>query len=129
VDNVVQASNTWKKESEVADVYFNRVGHFFGQGYWGERPGGKDLAVDIFKMALKDAKAAIHSRSSNVFATLDNDDVFQYLGATAMAIRQVNARRRRPSSSTSPTARAASTRPWTSSWAGRCAPATPIPSG
>lgn len=90
VDNVVQASNTWSKESDVADVYFNRVGHLFGQGYWGERPGGAALAVDVFKLALKDAKAAIHSRSSNVFATLDNDDVFQYLGATAMAIRQVN---------------------------------------
>jgi len=90
VDNVVQASNTWQRESEVADVYFNRVGHLFGQGYWGDRPGGKELAVDLFKMALKDAKAAIHSRSSNLYGTLDNDDVFQYLGATAMAIRQVN---------------------------------------
>lgn len=90
VDNVVQASNTWKDEKAIADVYFNRVGHLFGQGYWGERPGGQALAVDLFKMALKDAKAAIHSRASNVFGTLDNDDVFQYLGATAMAIRQVN---------------------------------------
>ncbi len=93
IDNVVQASNTWRDEAEVADVYFNRVGHLFGQGYWGERPktpDGQPLAVDIFKMALKDAKAAIHARSSNVYATLDTDDVFQYLGATAMAIRQVN---------------------------------------
>lgn len=90
VDNVVQAANTWDKESQVADVYFNRVGHLFGQGYWGDRPGGAALAVDIFKMALKDAKAAIHSRSSNLYGTLDNDDVFQYLGATSMAIRQVN---------------------------------------
>ncbi|WP_398305006.1 cobaltochelatase subunit CobN [Zoogloea sp.] len=90
VDNVIQASNTWKDEKAIADVYFNRVGHLFGQGYWGERPGGAALAVDLFKMALKDAKAAVHSRASNVFGTLDNDDVFQYLGATAMAIRQVN---------------------------------------
>ena len=90
VNNVIQASNTWDQESQVADVYFNRVGHLFGQGYWGDRPGGATLAVDIFKMALQDAKAAIHSRSSNLYATLDNDDVFQYLGATAMAIRQVN---------------------------------------
>lgn len=90
VDNVVQASNTWDQESQVADVYFNRVGHLFGQGYWGDRPGGAALAVDVFKMALKDAKAAIHSRSSNLYGTLDNDDVFQYLGATSMAIRQVN---------------------------------------
>jgi len=91
VDSVIQASNTWKNESEVADVYFNRVGHLFGQGYWGERPGGKkDLAVDIFKMALKGAKATIISRASNLVATLDNDDVFQYLGASAMAVRQVD---------------------------------------
>lgn len=90
VDNVARASNTWDNESQVADVYFNRVGHLFGQGYWGDRPGGTTLAVDIFKMALKDAKAAIHSRASNLYGTLDNDDALQYLGGTSMAIRQVN---------------------------------------
>ncbi|MDR1162312.1 MAG: cobaltochelatase subunit CobN [Candidatus Accumulibacter sp.] len=90
INNVIQASNTWEDDGKVADVYFNRVGNLFGQGYWGESPGGKALAVDIFKMALKDAKAAIHARSSNLYGTLDNDDVFQYLGGTAMAIRQVN---------------------------------------
>ncbi|MDR3323112.1 MAG: cobaltochelatase subunit CobN [Zoogloeaceae bacterium] len=90
VNTVAQASNTWKTEAEVADVYFNRVGHLFGQGYWSDRPGGGTLAVDIFKLALKDAKAAIHARSSHLYGTLDNDDVLQYLGATSMAIRQVN---------------------------------------
>ena len=90
VNSVIQASNTWDDEKKIADVYFNRVGNLFGQGYWGDSPGGKDLAVDIFKMALKDAKAAVHARSSNLYGTLDNDDVFQYLGATSMAIRQVN---------------------------------------
>lgn len=90
VNRAVQSSNTWGKESEVADVYFNRVGHLFGQGYWGDRPGGKELAVDIFKMALKGTKATIIARSSNLIATLDNDDVYDYMGASAMAIRQVD---------------------------------------
>jgi cobaltochelatase CobN len=90
VERVVQASNTWKNESEVADVYFNRLGNLFGQGYWGDRPGGKELAVDIFKMALKGTKATIIARSSNLIATLDNDDVFDYMGGSALAIRQVN---------------------------------------
>lgn len=90
VSKVVDASNTWGKESEVADVYFNRMGHMFGQGYWGDNPGGKALAVDVFKMALKGAKATIIARSSNLFATLDNDDLYDYMGGSAMAIRQVN---------------------------------------
>jgi cobaltochelatase CobN len=90
IENIVQASNTWNQESQVADVYFNRLGHLFGQGYWGARPGGNELAVDVFKMALAGVKATILSRSSNLIATLDNDDVYQYLGASAMAIRQVD---------------------------------------
>ncbi|WP_319238495.1 cobaltochelatase subunit CobN [uncultured Propionivibrio sp.] len=90
VSRVVDASNTWKNEGEIADVYFNRLGHLFGQGYWGDRPGGKDLAVNIFKMALKGAKATVIARSSNLFATLDNDDLYDYMGGSAMAIRQVN---------------------------------------
>lgn len=87
---VIQASNTWDDDAKVADVYFNRAGHLFGQGFWGERPGDAGLAVDLFKLALKGAKAAIHSRSSHLYGTLDNDDVLQYLGGTALAIRQVN---------------------------------------
>ncbi|MFA5630838.1 MAG: cobaltochelatase subunit CobN [Porticoccaceae bacterium] len=90
LDGVIQASNSWDDDAQVAAVYFNRVGHLFGQGYWGERPGAEGLAVDIFKMALSGAKAAIHSRASHLYGTLDNDDVFQYLGGTALAIRQVN---------------------------------------
>ena len=90
IEDTIQASNTWKNESEVADVYINRVGNLFGQGYWGDRPGVPGLAVDIFKMALKDARAVVHSRSSNVYGVLDNDDNFQYLGGAAMAIRQVD---------------------------------------
>lgn len=92
IEGVALASNTWTDEKEIAEVYFNRIGHFYGQGYYGDRPGGTALAVDIFKMALKDAKATIHARSSNLYGTLDNDDVYQWLGATSMAVRQVNGR-------------------------------------
>lgn len=95
LDKVIPLSNTWGSgktgEEQVAGVYFMRMHHAFGQGLWGEaandRPG---LAVDLFKGALKGAQAAIHSRSSNIYATLDNDDFYQYLGGTALAIRQVN---------------------------------------
>jgi len=39
---------------------------------------------------LKGTKATIIARSSNLIATLDNDDVFDYMGGSALAIRQVN---------------------------------------
>lgn len=46
--------------------------------------------IDVFKSALSGSKAVLHSNSSNLYGVLDNDDVFQYLGGTAMAIRQID---------------------------------------
>jgi cobaltochelatase CobN len=93
LDNVIRAGNTWNSEEQVAEVYFKRMGHLFGQGFWGDKPvapDGTPLAIDVFKLALKDVKAVLHSRTSNLYGTLDNDDVFQFLGGAAMAVRQVN---------------------------------------
>lgn len=103
LDNTITAqSNEWSEERQVAEVYFKRIGHLFGQGFWGDAPAapsaqgtaspgdGKALAVDIFKMALEGVNLVQHSRASNLFGTLDNDDVFQFLGGAAMAVRQVN---------------------------------------
>jgi cobaltochelatase CobN len=92
LDNVIVASNTWDTEKQVIDVYFMRMSHLYGQGFWGEsgEHKGQKLGDTLLKNALSGSKIAIHSRSSNVIATLDNDDFFQYLGGTAMAIRSVD---------------------------------------
>jgi cobaltochelatase CobN len=96
IPNITEASGTWKKEEEVIGVYFNRMGHLFGQGFWGEKPEEADkslpkgLSVDLFQQSLSGTDMVVHSRSSNVYAALDNDDFFQYLGATAMAVRAVD---------------------------------------
>ncbi len=98
VDTVIPMSNTWDNEKQVADVYFMRMSHMYGQGFWGNKVSSEELGVKseedvsltLFKNALSGSKIAVHSRSGNVFATLDNDDFFQYLGGTAMAIRSVD---------------------------------------
>ncbi len=92
LDKVIVASNSWDNEQQVADVYFMRMSHLYGQGFWGDsgEHGREKLGETLLKSALSGSKIAIHSRSSNVFATLDNDDFFQYLGGTAMAIRAVD---------------------------------------
>jgi cobaltochelatase CobN len=90
LENVILAGNTWSTETEVIDVYFRYNSHLFGQGFWGDQPGGAEASQAVFRSALKDVKAVLHSRSSNLYGTLDNDDVYQYLGGSAMAVRAVN---------------------------------------
>lgn len=90
LENIILAGNTWSSEQEVIDVYFKRNGHLFGQGFWGDQPQSAEISEAVFKLALKDVKAVLHSRSSNLYGTLDNDDVYQYLGGAAMAVRNVN---------------------------------------
>ncbi len=97
---VITKSDSWKGEKEVADVFFRKTGYLFGQGFWGEGriaesgEAGKgseaDLGLLLFKNALSGTKIAVHGRSSNLFGTLDNDDVFQYLGGLTMAVRAVD---------------------------------------
>ncbi|MBU2226972.1 MAG: cobaltochelatase subunit CobN [Proteobacteria bacterium] len=90
--NVIPRSNSWDNEKQVADVYFMRMSHLFGQGFWSakEEEGSEDISRTLLKSALSGSKMAIHSRSSNLYATLDNDDFFQYLGGTALAIRTLD---------------------------------------
>jgi cobaltochelatase CobN len=92
LDKVIPLSNTWEREGQVADVYFMRMGHLYGQGFWGESEGEgqEELGQVLLKNALSGTKAVIHSRSTNLYATLDNDDFFQYLGGTAMAVRALD---------------------------------------
>jgi cobaltochelatase CobN len=103
LNKVIPMSNTWTEEKEIANVYLNRMGNPYGQGFWGgldvstkdgQPAAGKEipasLGVDLFKLALTDVKATIHSRSTNTYAALDNDDFYQYLGGSAIALRAVN---------------------------------------
>ncbi|MDD2720849.1 MAG: cobaltochelatase subunit CobN [Gallionella sp.] len=103
VNKVVPKSNTWTDENQIADVYLNRNGNPYGQGYWGgldtsakdgQPQVGKEipttLGVDLFKLALTGVNANIHSRSSNTYAALDNDDFYDALGGAALAVRAVN---------------------------------------
>ncbi|WP_342751037.1 cobaltochelatase subunit CobN [Termitidicoccus mucosus] len=94
IEKVITDDKGWSDESQVADVFMNRMSHLFGQGFWGEDPAAAakdpELAKHVFRLALKGSKGVIHSRSGAVYASLDIDDFYQYLGGTAMAIRQVD---------------------------------------
>jgi len=75
-------SGAWNSSSQVVNTYENRQGYAYGQGMWGES------AKHVFRENLSGVDAAVHSRSSNLYGTMDNDDVFQYLGGMTMAVKQ-----------------------------------------
>jgi len=60
------------------------MGHGFGGGIWGE------AMHEEFKAALSGTQAIVHSRASNLYATLDNDDYFSYGGSIAIGVRRVD---------------------------------------
>jgi cobaltochelatase CobN len=81
VSQMASGSGMWEDEREVVDVYENRVGFVYGGGRWGVP------ARALLKENLAGVEVTVHSRSSNIYGLLDNDDMFQYLGALSMAVR------------------------------------------
>lgn len=97
IDTPVNAETSWEDEQQIADVFFNRMAHMFGRGFWGEQPDEAStgqqasvLAISLMKQAVAGADAVVHSRSSNLYGTLDNDDFYQALGGAALAVRSVD---------------------------------------
>lgn len=81
---MTHASGSWDEETQVAENYIRRMGHGFGNGIWGEPAQG------AFRAALADTDLIVHSRSSSLYSTLDNDDYFSYGGSIALGVRHAN---------------------------------------
>ncbi|MEW6138328.1 MAG: cobaltochelatase subunit CobN [Thermodesulfobacteriota bacterium] len=80
VTEIVSASGLWQKDDDVAKAFEKYTGYAFGQDVWGAE------AQEVFRTNLKQSDMAVHSISSTVFGTMDNDDMFQYLGGLSLAI-------------------------------------------
>ncbi|MDN3515271.1 MAG: cobaltochelatase subunit CobN [Candidatus Brocadia sp.] len=84
VSRIVSASGTWENDSVVADEYLKRMSYGYGNGLWGEP------MEEVYKMVLSGTKMVIHSRSTNLYGTLDNDDFFMYAGGLSAAVRELD---------------------------------------
>jgi cobaltochelatase CobN len=86
VARIVQNSGSWDKETAVANDYLQKMGHGYGNGFWG------DNMEDVFRLTLSGTDKVVHSASSALYGTLDNDDFFMYAGGLAQAIRTIDGR-------------------------------------
>ncbi|MDI6892793.1 MAG: cobaltochelatase subunit CobN [Actinomycetota bacterium] len=84
VNKAIEQSWTWENRDQVADVYLNRMSHSYSERGWGST--NKDLFEDL----LHGITVAYHSRSTNLYGVLDNDDYYDYYGGLSMAIEKVN---------------------------------------
>jgi len=84
VSSAVEASGTWEDESEIADIYLNKMGFAYGTDLWGYE------CRSLLEGNLMNVDASVHSDSSNLYDTLDNDDFYQYFGGLNLATRYVS---------------------------------------
>ena len=81
---IVAESGTWETDKGLADDYLKKLGHGYGNGFWGES------MEDVFRLALSGTEKIVHSSSTMLYGALDNDDMFMYMGGLATAIRNID---------------------------------------
>ena len=84
IAEVIPNSGFWENDQEIAEVFINQVSFAYGKDIW-----GKPLKT-AYKKNLEDINITMHSRSSNLYMTMDNDDVFQYLGGLSLAVKKIS---------------------------------------
>jgi cobaltochelatase CobN len=80
---IAAASGSWDSDIGMANDYINKMGHGFGNGFWGEP------MQDVFKLALDGVQKVVHSSSTMLYGALDNDDFYMYMGGLAASVRSV----------------------------------------
>ncbi len=81
---IAAASGTWDSDQGMADEYLSKMGHGYGNGFWGEP------MEDVFRLALSGTEKVVHSSSTMLYGALDNDDFYMYMGGLATAIRSID---------------------------------------
>ena len=93
LDSPVSASDTWEDDSKLGNLFIDRMSYIYGDEVWGSKtPSGKSyeaVQTDLYRQNLAEVEAAVHHTNSNLYGFIDNDDVFQYMGGIAMAVRTV----------------------------------------
>jgi len=93
LEGPVSASDTWENDSKLGNLFIDRMSYIYGDDIWGSKTtSGKsyeDVQTDLYRRNLAEVEAAVHHTNSNLYGFIDNDDVYQYMGGIALAVRTV----------------------------------------
>ena len=84
IQGMTMASDRWENESELAEVYLNNMG-----AYYGKEDQWEDMRQYAFEAALVNTDAVIQPRQSNTWGALSLDHVYEFMGGMNMAVRHV----------------------------------------
>ncbi|WP_316557953.1 cobaltochelatase subunit CobN [Methanimicrococcus hongohii] len=93
--NLVSSSGLWDSDSaqatnDLVNLYISKMGYVYNSYTWGG-DGSEDFkkAMEaVLKLTLSKADASVFASSSNLYDSLDNDDVFQYYGVMNLVSQQ-----------------------------------------
>lgn len=81
IGKLTGASGMWEQNDDIAASYLR------GLGWSLDEQGNFSPAEADLHQALSRVETVAHSRSGNVYGVTDTDDVYQYLGGLALAVR------------------------------------------
>ena len=84
INRVIEQAWTWKSREQVADAYLGKMAHAYSADSWGT------IEPDSYRNALTGIQESFHSRATNLYGVVDNDDYFDYFGGLSMAIERVS---------------------------------------
>ena len=84
IQGMVQKGDRWENESEIADVYLNSMGAFYGS-----EKDWETVKQFAFEAALVNTDAVVQPRQSNTWGALSLDHVYEFMGGMNLAVRHV----------------------------------------
>ena len=84
IQGMVNAGDRWDSEQEIADVYMNNMGAFYGS-----EKDWETVKQYAFEAALTRTDAVIQPRQSNMWGALSLDHVYEFMGGMNLAVRNV----------------------------------------
>lgn len=84
IQAMVEAGDQWEKSSEIAEVYLNNMG-----AYYGSEDKWQQFRKAAFEAALTGTDAVVQPRQSNTWGALSLDHVYEFMGGLNLAVRQV----------------------------------------
>lgn len=84
IQSMVQSGDRWESEKEIADVYLNNMGAFYGS-----EKNWETVRRFALEAALTRTDAVIQPRQSNTWGALSLDHVYEFMGGMNLAVRNV----------------------------------------
>lgn len=84
IQEMVTAGDRWDKESQIAEVYMNNMGAFYG-----DEKNWETVRKAAFEAALTRTDVVVQPRQSNTWGALSLDHVYEFMGGLNLAVRNV----------------------------------------